>query len=287
MHAYADIPQLIAQYQALPLTSLEPRRCLHMASWQAEWEEQLAMLRAWSQEPSYAKAPSEMDADRRQDACLQWERAAKTASTLLRLAVDRGVPPAALRILYVQVVAVWRTYARVLQHAHDAGCAPKSQAIDPQTTEYQFALQLLCLAVLLDEEARIPAIIEELLHSRTDRLLDYLSAAAIDLEEASDDCWHAQPFEGLNDFLDQYGEVLPDPLLPYLEQHYSRFLAPSPCEQKDHSHLQGAQAWSWWALEVAALVTLYGLDDKALRAHAHYPVDLVDYALNARDAWHS
>lgn len=283
MHADAEIPALIAQCQALPLATFEPRRSVHMASWQEEWQDQLAMLSAWVQDPGYTEVASQMDADTLQDACLQWENAAQTASALLRLALDRGVPPATLQTLYVQIVAVWHAYAQVLQHAIEAGCAPKAQAIRPETAEYQFALQLLCLGVLLNEEGEIPAIVEALLCHRTDRLLDYLSAAAIDLQEAKDDCWHPQPFEGLNDFLDQYGEVLPEPLLPYLDQHYSRFFALSPAAQKNHPRLVGPQAWGWWALEVGALVALYGLDDTALREHAHYPADLVDYALGVRD----
>lgn len=283
MHAHADIPALMAQCQALPLAFYEPRRSLHMASWQEEWEDHLAMLSNWVQDPAYAEVAIEMDASTLQDACLQWDNAAQTASTLLRLALDRGVPPEPLRVLYVHVVAVWREYAHVLQQAHQTGCAPKTQAIRPETAEYQFALQLLCMGVLLCEEGEIPAIVETLLQHRTDRLLDYVSAAAMDLEEATDDGWHPQPFDGLNDFLDQYGEVLPEPLLPYLEQHYNRFFALPLAEQKNHPRLQGPQAWGWWALEVGALVALYGLDDNALREHPHYPADLVDYALGVRD----
>lgn len=283
MHAYADIPQLIAQCKNFTLATLEPRRSLHMASWQEEWDDQLAMLDSLTQEAAYGEAIDAMDADTLQDACLQWENAAQTASTLLRLAVDRGVPAPALRNMYGQVVSVWHAYAQVLQHAREAGFAPTPQAIRPETAEYQFALQLLCLGVLLDEEGEIPAIVEHVLHARTDRLLDYLSAAAIDLQEASDGYFHPQPFEGLNDFLDQYGEVLPDPLLPYLVQHYSRFFALSPSAQTNHARLTGPQAWGWWAWEVGALVALYGLDDSALREHPHYPADLVDYALGLRD----
>lgn len=287
MHAHADIPALMAQCQSLPLANFEPRRSLHMANWQDKWDECLAILSAWVQDPACTQTASEVDANILQETCVQWENASHTASTLLRLALDRGAPPEPLRVLYVQVVAVWRAYAHVLQHAHQAGCAAKSHAIRPETVEYQFALQLLCLAVLLDEEGEIPSIVEELLCGKTDRLLDYLSAAAMDLEEASDDYWHTLPFEGLNDFLDQYGQVLPDPLLPYLDQHYSRFFALPLAEQKHHPRLQGTHAGSWWALEVAALVVLYELDDKALRAHPHYPADLVDDAKGVRGAWHS
>jgi len=283
MHTDADLPQLIAQCQHLPLAALEPRRSLHLPSWQEEWDDNIAMLTSFVQEGLYGMPIADIDADTQQDACPQWENAAQTASTLLRLALDRGVPAHALRPLYLAVVSVWHAYAAVLEQARDAGSAHTPHAIRTETTEYQFALQLLALGVLLDEEGEIPAIVDRLLHGRTDRLLDYLSAAATGLQEASDDCLHPQPFEGLSEFLDQYGDITPDPLLPYMEQHYQRFFALTPQAQKAHPRLTGAQAWGWWALEVGALVALYELDDSALRDQPHYPADLVDYALGVRD----
>ena len=283
MHAYADVTQLLAQCQSLATTTLEPRRKLHLPTWQDEWEDHLAMLSNALKDDVFQLHTTEMETSDLEDACIQWSNVAETASTLLRLALDRGTPAHVLRPLYLSVVAVWGGYATVLEHAHQAGHTQQTGPIRTDTAQYQFALQLLAMAVLLDEEGEIPTIVEQLLHTRTDRLLDYLSAAAMDLEEANDHCLHAQPFEGLNEFFDQYGEVTPDPLQPYLEQHYSRFFALSPSEQKKEPRLQGPQAWDWWALEVGALVALYGLDDSALRSNPHYPADLVDYALGVRD----
>ena len=283
MHAYADLPQLIAQCQHLHLSALEPRRTLHLPSWQEEWDDNIAMLSNFVQDGLYGTPMADIDADDQQDACLQWENAAQTASTLLRLALDRGVPAHLLRPLYLSVVSVWREYAAVLEQARHAGSAHTPQAIRPETAEYQFALQLLAMAVLLDEEGEISSIVEHLLHGRTDRLLDYLSAAATGLLEASDECLHPQPFEGLSEFFDQYGDITPEPLLPYVDQHYSRFFALTAQAQKNHPRLKGAQAWGWWALEAGALVALYGLDDSALRELPHYPADLVDYAMGVRD----
>nr|WP_275585133.1 PoNe immunity protein domain-containing protein [Stenotrophomonas maltophilia] len=42
--------------------------------------------------------------------------------------------------------------------------------------------------------------------------------------------------------------------------------------------MTGPNAWGYWALEVAALVVLYGGEDAALRTCPHYPSDLVDFA---------
>lgn len=283
MHMDTDLPQLIAQCQQLHLSTLEPRRTLHLGSWQEDWDDQLAMLDNFVTEGAYGLLSDEMDSFELQDACMQWDNAAETASTLLRMAVDRGLPAAQLRPLYLQVVSVWLDYARLLQHAHDNSTAHTRQAIRTDSKQYPFALQLVAMAVLLDEQGEIPAIVEQLLMFQTDRLLDYLSAAATGLLEASDDCLHPNPFAGLNNFLDQYGEVLPDPLQPYLEQHYNRFFALSAKEQSKDKRLTGPQAWGWWALEVGALVVLYDLDDSTLRDNPHYPSDLVDYAMGVRD----
>lgn len=283
MHAYADIPQLIAQCQHIAFEGLEPRRRLHLASWQEDWDDNLAMLRSFVDEGTYDLPTQEMDSFALQDACMQWDNTAQTASTVLLLALDRGVPAHVLRPLYMHVVSVWQEYAALLQRARDSGSAHTRQAISPETGQYQFALQLLGLAVLLDEQGEIPTIVEQLLQFQTDRVLDYLSAAATGLQEACETSFHPQPFDGLNDFFEQYGEVLPEPLLPYLQQHYSQFFARTAAAQKSHPRLTGPQAWGWWALEVGALVVLYDLDDSALRDVPHYPADLVDYALGIRD----
>ncbi|WP_284337139.1 PoNe immunity protein domain-containing protein [Comamonas sp. NoAH] len=280
---YADLPHLIADAQAIDWSCCEPRRKLHLGSWQEDWEDNLAMLESFVADGAYGVPSSDMDSYELQDACMQWDNAAETASTLLRLALDRGAPASVLRPLYLQVTSVWRDYADLLQQSRNSGCAHTSQAIRAETSEYQFALQLLAMAVLLDEQGEIPAIVEHLLHFQSDRLLDYLSAAATGLQEASDEYFHPSPFSGLNDFLDQYGDVFPEPLQPYLEQHYDRFFALSPKEQSRQQRLTGPQAWGWWALEVGALVVLYDLDDSVLRDNPHYPADLVDYALGVRD----
>lgn len=280
---YADLPRFIADARAIDWAVHAPRRNLHLGAWQEDWSDHLAILRSFVEDGAYGLDPQDMDSPMLQDACMQWENAAQTASTLLHQALDHGLPAHALQPLYVQVVAVWREYAWMLQQAGNAGAGTPGQAIRTDTSDYQFALQLLALGVLLDAQDEIPSVVEHLLVFRTDRLLDYLSAAAIDLQEASDDCLHPQPFAGLHDFLDQYGDILPDPLLPYLEHHYSRFFALTPQAQKKQPRLTGPQAWGWWALEVGALVVLYDLDDSALRDVPHYPADLVDYALGVRD----
>lgn len=252
MPSPADLATFLRHCRSLDWNLCQPRRSLHLGGWQEDWDDNLAMLES------------------AEDDDMGGEDVAQLASTLLRQALDRGLPAQALRPRYLQVVALWLDYAQQCR-----GRAP----IDTATDGYQFALQLLSLAVLLDAQEQIPAICEQLLHHQTDRLLDYLSAAATDKQEANESWLHAAPFAGLDAFFEQYGEVHAQPLLPYLEAQYTRFFAMAPKEQKRQPRLTGPQAWGWWALEVAALVVLYELDDSALRAHRHYPADLVDHAL--------
>ena len=283
MRTDADLAALIAYCRSIDWSRCEPRRNLSLRAWQEDWDDHLAMLDTFIAEGPCG-APDEVLAQGDGfDACLQWENTAQVASTMLRQALDRGLPPQGLRHLYLQVLEVWRGYAHWLRTARSAGHAVAEVAIRTETDQYQFALQLLALGVLLDAPDDAPAIVEELLHFRTDRLLDYLSAGAHDQEEASERCLHPQPFEGLNDFFEQYGEVHAAPLLPYLQQHYTQFFALPMAQQKRHPRLTGPQAWGWWALEVSALVVLYDLDDQALREHPHYPADLVDFALGLVD----
>lgn len=270
MPHHANLSALIRDCHSFDWSRIEPRRNLHLAAWQEDWDDNLAMLEAFVEDGS-----DQLESIA--DGAAGWENAVQVASTLLRQAIDRGLPAQALRPLYLEVVALWRDYAGLLQEASQP--AP----IDTSTDGYQFALQLLTLAVLLDAQEVIPAICEELLLGPTDRLLDYLSAAAMDMQEAREDCLHPDPFSGLNEFFEQYGEVHALPLQAYLEQHYTRFFALSPKEQKTQTRLTGPQAWGWWGFEVGALVVLYELDDSLLREHPHYPADLVDYALGVPD----
>ncbi|MEG0045805.1 MAG: DUF1911 domain-containing protein, partial [Comamonas sp.] len=112
----------------------------------------------------------------------------------------------------------------------------------------------------------------------TDRLLDYLSAAAIELEEVNETLFHPRPYGALLPFFELLGEPSPEPLVAYVQTQYADFLRLSPSQQKKGKPWLGT---FFWALEVGALSVLYGWDDAALRSLPHYPADLVDFA-NAR-----
>ncbi|MBF3347804.1 DUF1911 domain-containing protein, partial [Pseudomonas aeruginosa] len=151
-------------------------------------------------------------------------------------------------------------------------------ALAPRTGQYPFALQLLAMGVLLDAQELIRALVEEVLQFDTDRLLDYLGAAALGLTSASEETFHPRPFGQLRAFFEEADGSDAQALAPYLQSQYREFFQLSPKAQKKTRRLTGPYAWGWWAMEVSALGVLYGWDDGVLRASPHYLGDLVDYA---------
>ena len=277
---HSTLADAVARAAALPLTGLQPRRTLHLADKKADWKEALATLRRFAASPAY-QAPFTAHAHAALDNYWQWQSAGHTACELLVYGIDLGLPAAALRSLYLDIAALWRDMAAVADHARrsmaeETGAPYGVPApIATRTGAYREAVLLMGLAVLLDAPDEIPALVEHTLAFDTDRLLDYLSAAAMELEEASDALFHRRPYGALAPFFDQLGDALPDPLQVYLKVQYSDFHRQSPNQQKKGGPWRGT--W-YWALEVGALSVLYGWDDAALRTCPHYPADLVDFA---------
>ncbi len=163
-----------------------------------------------------------------------WGQAAENASTLLLKAIDRGLAGAELRSIYLETAALWLDYSRLLGAARDSlreqgevdfETAP---ALAPRTGQYPFALQLLAMGVLLDAQELIPALVEEVLQFDTDRLLDYLGAAALGLTSASEETFHPRPFGQLRAFFEEADGSDAQALAPYLQSQYREFFQLSP-----------------------------------------------------------
>lgn len=281
-HPLADT---VAHARTLSLTDLPPRRRLQQADTLADWNEARDALQHFAASQGY-QAPLQLQAHAALENYWQWQSAGHTACQLLVHGIDLGLPAAALRALYPGVAALWCDMAAVADHArHSMAQASGTPYGVPaplatRTAAYRDAVLLMALAILLDVPDEIPALVEHALDFDTDRLLDYLSAAALDLEQASDDLFHPRPYGALAAFFDQLGDALPDPLVDYLQSQYSDVLHLSPAQPKAGTPWLGT---GYWALEVGALSVLYGWDDAALRACPHYPADLVDFARDQMD----
>ena len=276
---HGDLAAACAAAAQIPLASLQPRRKLNLAGKRAEWKALLGELRRFASSYRYREATS-LAAHAALENYWHWQQSGQTACQLLVCGIDLGLSGEQLRPLYLQTVALWRDAAAVADHARasmreatgaDFGVGAP---LATRTQDYRFAIVLLTLASLLNATDEVPAIVQEVLAFETDQLLDYLSAGGLELQQVSEELWHKRPFGALRPFFEQL-EARPEPLQAYLQNQYLDFTGLSPKQQKKSGPWSGPH---FWALEVGALAVLYAWDDSSLRASAHYPADLVDFA---------
>lgn len=276
---HGQLADACAEWAKISLTGLQPRRNLHLSDKKADWKEALSALKRFAGSDSY-QAPLDFKAYAALENYWKWKEMGTQARWLLIYGIDLGLSGDMLRPIYQQVSALWIDTASVAQHAR--ACMAKETGedyglaapINTRTDDYPIAVTLLSLATLLDAQDDVPAIDEHVLAFDTDQLLDYLCAGGLQLQQVSEELFHKRPYGAMKPFFEQL-EALPDPLLPYLQTQYQEFLKLSPKQQKKGGKWLGT---GYWALEVGALAVLYGWDDSALRADAHYPAQLVDYA---------
>ena len=272
---YTALPSLLQHCQALPVHMLQPRLSMDVERWNEQWADHLSELHQFASHGYYGLDVQDLDDNSQQRAHADWQRAAMQALALLDIAYDRGLPPQAMEVLFEHVLHWCNEYATYTRSAHPSP-ALAALPINPASPDYPAAVQLVALPVLLERQELIPGIVERLLGCRCDRLLDYLSAAACDKQEASEQSFCPRPYADLAAFFEQPNAGTAA-LLHYLQQHYGAPIHPALAAigrlvgMGDHQHGR-------WAWEVAALVVLYGLDDSSLRPLAGYPADMVDLA---------
>lgn len=276
---HGQLADACAEWAKISLTGLQPRRNLHLSDKKADWKEALSALKRFADSDSY-KAPLDFQAHAALENYWKWKEVGEQARWLLIYGIDLGLSGDVLRPIYQQVSALWIDAASVAEHAR-ASMAQETGAdygvaapINTRTDDYPIAVTLLSLATLLDAQDDVPALDEHVLAFDTDQLLDYLCAGGLQLQQVSEELFHKRPYGAMKPFFEQL-EALPDPLLSYLQTQYQEFHKLSPKQQKKGGKWLGT---GYWALEVGALAVLYGWDDSALRADAHYPAQLVDYA---------
>lgn len=279
-----QLTQALESWKQIPLTRLNPRRALNLADKKADWKAALATLQRFANSPGY-QTPLDLQAHAALENYWGWQAAGQEACHLLIYGIDLGLSGDVLRPIYLETVALWKDTAAVAGHARTSmGQAAGEKygddyavpaPINAHSAEYKYAVILMALAVLLDAPEEIPTIVEQVLDFDTDRLLDYLSAAAIEVQEVNETLFHPRPYGALLPFFELLGEPSPEPLVAYVQTQYADFLRLSPSQQKKGKPWLGT---FFWALEVGALSVLYGWDDAELRALPHYPADLVDFA---------
>ena len=274
MH-YTALPSLLQHCQALPWHMLRPRLQQDEERLGDAWADHLSNLHEFASHGYYGLDIQDLDTNSQLRAHGDWRRAAVQAISLLNLAYSRGLPPIAMEGLFEHVLHWCNEYATFIRSTQ-SGPANGAHPINPKSSAYPATILLVALPVLLDRQELIPGILERLLGDRCDRLLDYLSAAACDKQEASELVFCPKPYGDMARFFDQ-PEIGAEPLKHYLHRHYGPGSYPTLAAL---GRLVGmgdgdAQGWAW---EVAALVVLYGLDDRELQQLPGYPSDLVTLA---------
>ncbi len=281
-----QLAEACGHWARIALADFTPRRRLHLADKRADWKASLALLKRFAASSGY-RNPDQLQAHAALENFWQWQEAGREACRLLIYGIDLGMSGEVLRPVYLETVALWIDAAAVADHARHSMSALEGEdyAVGPvlstRGSDYPYAVILLALASLLAALDEVPAVVEQVLNFDTDRLLDYLSAGAMELEVVNEELFHKRPYGAMLPFFEQLDEALPDPLVPYIETQYAAFHRLSPKQQKTGGPWLGTYAW---ALEAAALSVLYGWDDAALRASPHYPGDLVDFARAAMAA---
>ena len=203
---HGDLANACAQWKSIALTGLTPRRKLNLTDKKADWNAALATLQRFAASPGY-QAPLNLQAHSALENYWGWQAAGQEACHLLIYGIDLGLSGDQLRPIYQETVALWLDAAAVAAHARasmsqhsgeDFGVPPP---ITTRGYEYRHAVILLALASLLDAQDEVPAIVEQVLAFDTDQLLDYLSAGALELQQAA--------YGTAYDILDRLGQLAP------------------------------------------------------------------------------
>ena len=141
--------------------------------------------------------------------------------------------------------------------------------------DYQTALWLLSLAALLKAPAPLAAQLVQLINSTgQDALLDTLVDKLTPLERKSIQLKHAnlvQPLYAATQAGTSQAQV--ESLRQFLSDWYRDRSA--LYWHDNHKGPDGGGFFGYWALEAAAVVALFGIDDATFRDMRHYPKDLV------------
>lgn len=147
--------------------------------------------------------------------------------------------------------------------------------------DYERAMQLIGLCYLLHRRDLLPRLAAMLdgAYACKDTLYEDFFAYELKDRYEVDEWYHDKPYRDLiNSFYRDTPEESIVDIEKYLKAWYpSMKKAPWYDSHLDTSEAGGAYS-GYWAVEAAAAVYLFDLDDRSFRDHIVYPKDLVDYA---------
>lgn len=191
-----------------------------------------------------------------------------------------GESIAVLRDSFISVVEAYECAARYYREYRESADAPLFgfQEID----DFERIIQLVGLAILLHRRELIPRIHSLIANSTYDgKDAMYEELIGHDLPDRPFlDAWYRQlPYLHL---LNATDEEDPEAKIIQMEKYLKVWYTSMKKAGWHDSHLgvteEGGAYFGYWAIEAAAIVYLYNINDSSFRDHIVYPKDLADFA---------
>ncbi|GJI96903.1 hypothetical protein RugamoR57_36210 [Duganella caerulea] len=187
---------------------------------------------------------------------------------------------AVLRDSFISVVEAYECAARYYREYAESSIAPifGFQEID----DFERIIQLVSLAILLHRRELIPRIhslIANSTYDGKDAMYEELIGHDLPDRPFLDAWYHQLPYLHLLNATDEEG---PEAKIIQMEKYLKVWYTSMKKAVWHDSHLgvteDGGDYFGYWAIEAAAIVYLYNIDDSSFRDHIVYPKDLADFA---------
>lgn len=188
-----------------------------------------------------------------------------------------------IRAFYPTALEYWESYASFNRQYNEGpeGNASEVGHIALGSPEYQYALSLVCLGILLGWTSllhRVTPLIDYR-NPEGDGLLERLLAKYVNGRDTSiTECSRHLPYFKTLKIFNMAPEDRPAAMSEYLEDWYEA----SRRENYYDSHKRGNRFKGYWSWEAAAITVALDIDDTGYRNAQFYPRDLVDFARRAQ-----
>ena len=148
---------------------------------------------------------------------------------------------------------------------------------------YEAALHLVCIGLLFDVDSVLLAELRETFLNKKgkDLLIDQILSKKIEINIVSKKVHYPKLYEKLIDLDGLVSEDRSETIVQYMEDWYKVMKKTDWHGDHKSSAINEASSFvGYWAIEAAAIVYIYGIDDSRLQEMPYYPKDLVHFAQN-------
>ncbi|GGB96078.1 PoNe immunity protein domain-containing protein [Pseudoduganella buxea] len=197
----------------------------------------------------------------------------------LATAYSGGDEVAELAKFFPAVLQYWESFsdAWIALDQSEQGAGSRVAILPLMGTEYVFANQIICLAILTGWAKllnKIPRMLDFNNPCRDGMLERLLHIFLPDRDELPSECTRHLPYFKTIRIFDAPQAARPALMKEYLEDWYEA----SRREGYYNSHMRGDVFTGYWSWEAAAITFVLDIDDSSFRDAMFNPVDLVDYA---------